>query len=238
LPNTYFQFKQFIIHQDKCAIKVCTDSCVFGAWAASFIVDKSFKNILDIGTGTGLLSLMLAQQTTTAITAIEIDTFAFEQAVQNFAISNFNKQIQTLHANLLDFVPENKFDFIICNPPFFENDLQSQQKNKNAAKHETTLTLNALSKKASALLQPDGYFAVLLPYHRAAYFTEVCANQGLYCQQSVSVRQSTQHSNFRTMALYSFYKAYTVQQNIAIKDEEGNYTPEFTNLLKAYYLNL
>ena len=127
-------------------MKVCTDSCLFGAWIASAIEDKniSAETILDIGTGTGLLSLMLAQKTNAGIDAVEIDTNAFEQATENVNASPWNKQIKVFKADIKKWNASLKYDLIISNPPFYENDLLPESEASSVAKHSAALTLEEL----------------------------------------------------------------------------------------------
>ena len=119
MSNNYFQFKQFTIHQDKCAMKVCTDACLFGAFVANEIQDKTINHILDIGAGTGLLSLMLAQKSNAAIDAVEIDKSTYEQAEENISQSSWKEKITVYNSGIADFYSNYKYDLIISNPPFF-----------------------------------------------------------------------------------------------------------------------
>src|SRR5437868_5022622 len=144
MPNNYFQFKQFIIQQDNCAMKVCTDACLFGAYIANELQSIPVNTILDIGAGTGLLSLMLAQKTTAVIDAVEIDNAAFEQAKENIAASPWKEKINTYHADISTFKTGKRYEHIISNPPFFEDDLRSNDEKKNFAKHDSSLTLENL----------------------------------------------------------------------------------------------
>lgn len=219
-------------------MKVCTDGCLFGAWAADRLQNTPVKTVLDIGTGTGLLSLLLAQKTTAVIDAVEIDADAFAQAKENFAQPVWKEQLHITNTGITAFTPEKKYDCIISNPPFFEDDLRSPQKNKNAAKHDTTLTLPVLLQQVKRLLKEDGYFMVLLPYHRVDYFINESAGQQLFCNEKVLVKQTFKHNYFRGMLLFSANKTEPVTEDIIIKDETGNYTPGFTRLLKDYYLYL
>ena len=141
MANQYFQFKEFIIQQDACGMKVTTDGCLFGAWAASLIQSINPQQILDIGTGTGLLSLMLAQQTTATIDAVEIDEAAAVQANQNVASSKWKKQITIHQTNILNYSKNIQYDFIVTNPPFFVNDLRSNDAKRNLAMHSSHLSL-------------------------------------------------------------------------------------------------
>lgn len=238
MPNNYFQFKQFIIQQDKCAMKVCTDACLFGGWVADYLQNKSAHNILDIGAGTGLLSLMLAQKTNAAIDAVEIDKEAYEQAAENVQQSSHEKSIKIFHTSIDDFQPEYKYNFIISNPPFFEADLKSAQQNKNAAKHDTALTLDVLCQKVKQLLTDDGCFAVLLPYHRTNYFITESVKNNLHCIEMVLIKQTPRHDYFRSMLLLSFNKTAMTEKEITIKGADEKYSEAFIALLKDYYLYL
>ena len=238
MSNNYFQFKQFTIHQEQCAMKVCTDACLFGAWAADSLQNKPVESLLDIGAGTGLLSLLLAQKTTAVIDAVEIDADAFAQAKENFLQSPWKERLHIINTDITGFSAGKKYDCIISNPPFFEADLKSPQQNKNAAKHDTRLTLPVLLQQVNQLLNKDGYFAVLLPCHRVDYFITESLQHNLFCIEKVLVRQTPKHTYFRGMLLFSANKTETANKEICIKDGLGNYTPEFISLLKEYYLHL
>src|SRR4026209_1473778 len=122
MPNNFFRFKQFTVHQEQCTMKVCTDSCITGAWVADYILRNQLQvlNCLDIGTGTGLLALMLAQKTGMLIDGVEIDNDAFVQATENFADSPWEKRLHSFHADITTFPTSKEYDLIISNPPFFE----------------------------------------------------------------------------------------------------------------------
>src|SRR5262245_58656662 len=144
MPNSYFQFKQFVIHQEHCAMKVTTDGCLFGAWVAASKAGNAAagKHVLDIGTGTGLLSLMYAQKHPHAqIDAIEIDEAAAQQAADNFAASPWQKRLQLIHSDIKDYRPSHPYDTIISNPPFYENQLSSGNAKKNMAHHSSSIGL-------------------------------------------------------------------------------------------------
>ena len=168
MPNAYFRFKQFTIHQDGSVMKVCTDSCVLGAWSAMHAGEC--QRILDIGTGTALLSLMLAQKSSAPIDAIEWDPEACAQARENIRDSPWPTQIQIIQADARTYRSPLSYDFIISNPPFFESDLWSPDDKKNLAKHGASLTLEALLGVIKTNLRPKGVFTILLPFHRSEYF--------------------------------------------------------------------
>ena len=240
MKNTYFQFKQFIIHQGKTSMKVCTDSCLFGAWVAKILEEKQMepKNMLDIGTGTGLLSLMLAQKTTGSIDAIEINQSSFEEASANFSESKWPTRLQAHHVDLNDYGTNIKYDLIISNPPFFENDLMSNNSEKNLAKHDSGLTLENLLTKVTGMLTPNGYFAVLLPFHRIAQFIDLAQENEFYLQEKMLVKQTSSHAFFRGMLLFGWTEKLVIQKEITIKNTENEYSCNFTHLLNDYYLKL
>jgi tRNA1Val (adenine37-N6)-methyltransferase len=228
MPNTYFRFKQFTVHQDKSAMKVCTDACLFGAWVAQRI---NAEKILDIGAGTGLLTLMLAQQSGATIDAVEIDEHAFEQASENFNASPWASRLKVFHSSIQEFTGE-QYDLIISNPPFFNNDLKSVDGKRNLALHSQALGLEELVASVKRLLADKGAFAILLPFHRAAYFEELAEKNKLYVKEKVLVKQSPAHDFFRVMYLLSNIDPppETLQSEIVIND------PLFKELLKEYYL--
>lgn len=238
MSNNYFQFKQFTIHQDQCAMKVCTDACLFGALVANEIQLDNTKHILDIGTGTGLLSLMLAQKNNATINAVEIDSAAFEQATANIALTPWKDNISIYNTDITTFYPDKKYDFIISNPPFFETDLKSNDAKKNAAKHDTTLTLTDLIENINRLLNHDGYFAVLIPFHRCEYFETAASTFGFHLAKKIAVKQTPKHNYFRAVLFFSKQSADQKEIAMQIKNEAGNYSEAFIALLKDYYLHL
>lgn len=220
-------------------MKVCTDACLFGAWVANeFAANNKVKFCLDIGAGTGLLSLMLAQKTTASIDAVEIDTAAFEQAKENSCQSPWGEKISIVNTDISTFETNKKYECIISNPPFFEGDLKSSSSNKNAAKHDTTLTLQQLLQVVDKTLHQEGYFAILLPYHRAEFFIEAAAKFTLYPTKKVLIKQTPRHNYFRAILLFTRQQKKVNIEEIIIKNEANNYTEVFTGLLKDYYLFL
>ena len=210
MSNTYFQFKQFKIEQDKCAMKVCTDSCLFGAWLH---VEENVKTILDIGCGTGLLTLMLAQKSAAKIDAVEIDASAYLQAKQNIESSIFSNNISIFNEDILQFSAQIKYDLIVCNPPFYQ--------------------------KVKKLLHTNGKFAILLPYFRAMEFENKCNTNQLYIERKLLLKQTPTHTYFRVCYMVGLQKTKEIQlDTLTIKDENNEYTSSFISLLKPYYLNL
>ena len=225
-------------------MKVSTDSCIFGALVSKLFVDHALKTkeainqFLDIGTGTGLLSLMLAQKNMTLIDAVEIDISAFTQASDNFISSPFAERISIFNEDILKYNPGKKYHGIICNPPFFEGDLKSADVSKNAAKHDTTLTLKQLLKAVKNLLKSDGLFAVLLPFHRIREFELEAFALNIFLQEKILVRHTLKHPYFRGVLIFSTIENAIVTRELTIKNSDNQYTPEFIDLLKDYYLYL
>lgn len=218
-------------------MKVCTDACIFGAVVSAQAANNPpIKNVLDIGTGTGLLSLMMAQKKEAPIDAIEIDTSAFLQAAKNFKHSPWSKKLTILNTDVLEFYPEKKYDLIISNPPFYEGDLKSDNRKKNAAKHDTTLTLEKLLQAIDRCLSPGGSFAVLVPYHRINFFIELANTSGFFLNQQLLVQHTAMHPFFRGILFFSRNETAIQKQGLIIKNEMGTYTTAFTDLMKDYYL--
>lgn len=237
MANNYFQFKQFTVYQQHCAMKVCTDACILGAYSSG-IINGSTANILDIGTGTGLLSLMLAQKTTAGIDAIEMDEAAARQANENVQTSPWAGRIKVIHTAVQQFNSSKKYDLIISNPPFFENDLKSTNEEKNNAKHDTSLTLLELANAINENLSGDGFASILIPYHRTNYFKEISEDAGLYIHEILKVQQSPKHTFFRSIIVLAKQKGNYKEDTLFIHDDQRQYSEGFTVLLKDYYLKL
>jgi tRNA1Val (adenine37-N6)-methyltransferase len=241
MANPFFQFKQFIIQQDRCAMKVTTDGCLFGAWAGEKVRSKKSKvrNILDIGSGTGLLALMIAQKVNANIDAIEIDKDAFEQAKENIAASPWAERINIFHADAKEFIFPGKYDVIISNPPFYEKELKSDNIKKNIA-HHGGLSLNELLSVIKKKLFADGKFYLLLPYKRNTEIERLVPLNDLSITQKTLVRQSVKHDSFRIMieGRHKQVEEKIIMDEISICNDQQQYTIEFIKLLKAYYLYL
>lgn len=237
MPNPYFQFKQFTIYQDQCAMKVCTDACILGAWFAEKISSNS--TVLDIGSGSGLLMMMLAQKNKANIHGIEIDLPSFKQLEENINHSKWKDKLKAFCGDARTFAFPGQYDFIITNPPFFENDLQANEENLNVAKHSKLLTLQELVKVIDRNLNRKGSFGILLPFHRVDEFTRLCNDHGFQLSEQMLVKQTPFHNYFRAVLHFSRQAdKFTSRHELCIQDGKTNYTPEFTELLKDYYLYL
>ncbi len=235
MANTYFQFKKFKVEQENAAMKVCTDSCIFGA----LIKPQDFKNILDIGTGTGLLSLMLAQRSEALIDAVEIDKEAADQAKQNVKNSPWADKITVYAQSIQEFSAsgEKKYDLIISNPPFYSNSLKSEDEKINTAHHSTSLSIDDLMGAVVKLLLPQGLFIVLLPPYEAELLREEAIAYNLFTSSIVKIKDNEKAKVLREITVFSYgLNVPSVAEFVIKKDDQ--YSAEFVNLLKEYYLNL
>lgn len=222
--------------QDQCGMKVTTDACLFGAWAAN--VSKTPQYILDIGGGTGLLSLMLAQKHAATIDCIEIDKNAFEQTCLNIKASPWQENVRPHHTDIGQYSTCKKYDLIISNPPFHEHHLISDDLSINLARHSDKLDLLQLFKSADQLSNDDAQLFILLPHYRKNECLQLAQKKGWYLHQVAEVRQTSHHEYFRIMVCMGKNKSEIRQHEIIIKNETGEYTSVFKQLLKEYYLFL
>jgi tRNA1Val (adenine37-N6)-methyltransferase len=235
--NSHFQFKQFTIQQDQCAMKVCTDACVLGAWTN---VDNADR-ILDVGTGTGLLSLMIAQRNTyAAIDAVEIEAEAFFQAGENVHKSPFKGRIQLYHEAIQDFESEHQYDLIVTNPPFFQSDLRSPAQKVNQAHHAETLDFSELLHAIKRLLKPEGRFSVLLPVEEGAQFKALANEQDWQLKREMTLFHKPDKKPLRTLIEFQNQSSpvqEVLTETLNIYEADGvTYDPKFRKLLKDFYL--
>lgn len=241
MPNTYFQFKQFRIEQHRCSMKVCTDACIQGAYAADWLTqrNKVMKHILDIGTGTGLLTLMLAQKEPSVhFDAIELNQQAYLQAKENFTRSPWSGNISVIHGDIKTVEAHQQYDFIICNPPFYEDEMKSLTAYKNQSKHSTSLRHEELAQTVSNLISESGDFCVMLPEKQFNRFILLLEKDNLYPSHLVKIRQTPLHPWFRIIGFFNNKKNYSRADELTISDGKGKYTSQFKDLLKDYYLYL
>ncbi len=237
MSNTYFQFKQFRIDQDRCAMKVTTDACIQGAWTP---ILPGVKRVLDIGTGTGLLALLLAQRNQQiTVDAIEFDAQAAGQAADNVNASPWKDRINIVEADVRGYRAADKYDLIITNPPFFNNSLLSEKDSKNMARHTLSLTYTELIAAVQANLSDDGYVSIMLPFTECAQWKDLASAQSLYEFERLSVSHKPNGSIKRVVGLFRKSETRSLRENVlVIKGDDNVYTPGFTDLLSPFYLDL
>jgi len=240
MTDTAFQFKKFVIEQDKCAMKIGTDGVLLGAWAD---VDGANK-ILDIGTGTGVIAIMAAQRTTDAqVHAVEIDKEAFAQAQSNMQNSPWNDRLKTIHTSIQDFaqLSRDTYDLIISNPPFFSGGTFSQSHSRNEVRHTIKLPTGELLSSARRLLSDNGRFCVILPFIEGLRFQEQAQVYGFHCTKITEVKPKADKPVERL--LLQLERSHTplpiVKNQLVIQFEARNdYTEEYIALTKDFYLKM
>ena len=237
MSNTYFQFRQFRIEQQHCAMKVTTDACIQGAWTP---IQPHVKRVLDIGAGTGLVSLMLAQRNPgILIDAIELDTAATAQATENISASPWHDRICILQGDATNYPFPHKYDLIICNPPFFSNSLLSSTQQKTMARHTLSLSQNDLFTIINDNLTDDGYASILLPIAEYQQWHTLIKNNGWHEVGKLSVSHTPGAQVKRVVSLCSKnVMEIAGEHQLVIKDSNQQYTPDFTALLSPFYLQL
>lgn len=227
-----FQFKQFFIEQDKCAMKVGTDGVLLGAWAK--IKDG---NVLDIGSGTGLIALMVAQRNKNAfIDAIDVEENAFIQSTINYNNSKWKGRVFAHHIALQDYASDKKYDTIISNPPFFNSTYQPKDQKRSIARQNTLLPFEQLAFHVDRLLKDDGVFSVILPVEEEA-FVEIAKKHLLHLNKKVNVFPNTKKACKRVLLEFSRKEDEVVEENLIVEtDKRHVYSFEYELLTKDFYL--
>ncbi|MFR9523719.1 MAG: methyltransferase [Rikenellaceae bacterium] len=229
-----FTFKEFVVHQDKTAMKVGTDGVMLGAWAA---IDPSDDNILDIGTGTALIALMMAQRSGARVDAVEIDSSSAEQAQENVTASKWSNLIEVHHININDFDQNFRYDQIVCNPPYFSDSLLPPNSERAVARHTINLSFDELIAAVERLISREGKFSLILPVQELEAF-EHCAKGKLFLWRKCYVRSRVGGDCKRILGEYRLSQPERVEiEDIAIRESETNeYTAEYKELTKDFYL--
>lgn len=232
-----FQFKEFTIEQDQCAMKIGTDGVLLGAWVP---IDNQFS-ILDLGTGTGVISLILAQRSSAElIEAIEIDGPAFEQAVTNFENSDWGDRLFCYHASLQEFAQEidDRYDLIVSNPPFYTDANPSENKERATARFEDAMPFEHLTYAASKLLDDNGKFAVIIPYKEEGNFIKLAKQQSLLLNRVCRVKGTEKSTIKRSLLEFSFTEKEIIEENLIIEIDRHVYTEAYQSLVKDFYLKM
>lgn len=239
MANNYFQFKQFIIQQEKAAMKVGTDGVLLGAWACV----ENCHRILDVGTGTGLIALMLAQRNKKAeIQAIDIDEGAVLQAKENFIASPWNERLAVEQISVQNYKAEytNKFDHIVSNPPYFNNSLKNNNQSKAMARHTHMLSFRELINSAILLTNENGKLSVVLPYGSEIDFCKTAQDEGFSLSRILRIKPTPKKSYSRVLIELTKQDKVTLYEEEMIIEDKGRhaYSDKYIELTKAFYIKM
>ena len=234
-----FQFKQFSVHQDKTAMKVGTDGVLLGAWAP---IDHNPFSVLDIGAGTGIIALMLAQRThAEQIDALEIDEDAYEQAVDNFENSPWGDRLFCFHAGLDEFIeePEDEYDLIVSNPPFYAEDYKTESEQRDLARFQDAMPFEELVEAADLLLSENGIFALIIPFKEEDDFIALAKEFELYPLKITRVKGNLTSPVKRSLLAFSRNQIdELIIDELIIEIDRHIYTPKYIELTKDFYLKM
>ena len=234
-----FQFKQFSVNQDQTAMKIGTDGVLLGAWTP---IDNNPKSVLDLGTGTGIIALMLAQRCDAEqIDALEIDENAYEQAVENFEGSPWGDRLFCFHAGLDEFIddPEDEYDLIVSNPPFFSEDYRSANEQRDLARFQEAMPFEELVEAADLLLSENGIFSVIIPFNEEDRFIELCAEVELFPIKVTRVKGAQNTKIVRSLLAFKRYElSVLTADELVIEISRHEYTAEYIALTKDFYLKM
>ena len=238
MSGSTFQFKEFKVKQDRCAMKVGTDGVLLGAWAD---IPEHVNSILDIGTGTGVIALQLAQRSDASIIdALEIEPQAFEQAVENFENSQWADRLYCYHASLQEFVKEidEKYDLIISNPPYFNDTFKDLDKQRALARHTQELPFNELLEGVSKIMSADGSAAFIIPFKEEANFLELAKIKNLFPVRISRYRGNAKSDLIRSLVELKNKVTTTTQDEFFLEHSRHEYTDHYKSLVKDFYLKL
>jgi tRNA1Val (adenine37-N6)-methyltransferase len=234
-----FQFKQFSVEQDRTAMKIGTDGVLLGAWTP---IENNPFSILDIGTGTGIIALMLAQRSSAEqIDALEIDEAAYEQATDNFENSHWNDRLFCFHAGLDEFVeePEDEYDLIVSNPPFYSEDYKSSSDQRDLARFQDAMPFEDLIEAAALLLSENGIFSVIIPFKEESTFLALAKEYELFPLKITRVKGTPTSEMKRSLLAFSRNETPNFPfDELIIETARHIYTPEYIELTKDFYLKM
>ncbi len=217
-------------------MKVGTDAVLLGAW----INPRRSKSILDIGTGSGIIALMMAQKSDAKIEAIDIDFDSIQEANTNFNNSSWSNNLNAIHISLSDFVKQTnkKYDLILSNPPYYENSLKSPSDKKNLSKHASTLPHKELLLGVKKLISPDGIFVVIIPYDLMSSFINAALIEGLYCNKKLVIYPTPKKPANRILIEFSLNRpSHLNEDELIIRNDSGNFTEEYKIFTRDFYLD-
>ncbi len=233
-----FTFKHFTVNQDQCAMKIGTDSVLLGAWSP---LDTAPFSVLDIGAGTGVLSLMLAQRSQAqVIDALEIDDQAYEQCVDNFEASPWGDRLFCYHADLAEFTEEieETYDLIISNPPFYSEDYKTDNDQRDLARFTDALPFEHLVSSVAQLLSENGVFSVIIPFKETSRFIALASEVQLYPNKILHVKGTATSETKRSLLAFSFRESAIKTETLVIETARHQYTAEYITLTKDFYLKM
>ena len=239
--NKPFHFKEFTIDQDKTAMKVGTDAVLLGAWCS---LESYPDTILDVGSGTGLISLMMAQRSDAeTIDAVEIDPNAYEQSVANFEKSDWSDRLFCYHCSYQDFSEEMKeedeeYDLIISNPPFYNDNFETNDTSRNTARFTSALSFKELLESTSKILSDSGVFTIIIPFKEEVTFVSLAGKYKLFLNRVCRVRGTDNSETKRSMLEFSFHLKELEETTIVIEKGRHEYTKEYVSLTKDFYLKM
>ncbi len=236
MANPYFKFKQFTVYHDRSSLKVGTDAVLLGAWADV----SGAKNILDIGTGSGVIALMLAQRSTAQIDAIDIDEESYKQAKENFIGSPWSDRLNVQNISLKDFASSTstKYDLIVSNPPYFTDSYKPADPQRFSARHNDQLPINELAENVTSLLNANGKFCVILPVKEAGLLVSTFRSFQIFPQKELAVFSFTGKEVFRKLILFGRGETTCSHDELIIETAPGQgYSKEYIELTKDYYMN-
>lgn len=236
-----FTFKEFTVHQDKTAMKIGTDAVLLGAWTS---LKNNPTTILDIGSGTGILALMLAQRSNAmTIDAVEIEENAYEQTVENFEKSDWADRLFCYNASFQDFVSEmieenEQYELIISNPPFYTTTFETENTPRNKARFTSSLSFENLLNGVSKLLSENGIFTSIIPFKEESNFVQIANKNGLFLNKVCRVRGNISSEIKRSLLEFSFEKLQIKENELIIETHRHQYTKKYIDLTKDFYLKM
>ncbi|MBQ8673592.1 MAG: methyltransferase [Bacteroides sp.] len=233
MSNAYFKFKQFTVFHDRCAMKVGTDGVLLGAWAPL----EGCRRVLDVGTGTGLIALQIAQRAPEVmVTAVEVDEAAAQQAAENVAASPWADKVAVVCADFRQYVSVERFDLIVSNPPYFVDALKCPDRQRNAARHAGGLNYDLLFRSAAQLLQDRGGVALIVPAEAEAHVGECAGVHGFFLCRLMRVYTKPGKPCRRLLMLFRQLPSPCIEESLCLADEENRRSAAYTALTQDFYL--
>lgn len=239
--NKPFQFKEFTIHQDKTAMKIGTDAVLLGAWCS---VENYPDTLLDVGSGTGVIALMLAQRSDAmTIDAVELDENAYEQTVENFEQSDWGDRLYCYHASFQEFAEEMQeeeevYDVIVSNPPFYTDEFETEDEARNKARFTSSLSFKELIENSVKILSETGKFSVIIPYKEEQSFVSIALENSLYLNRVCRVKGNPTSEIKRSLLEFSFQQKELKEEELIIEISRHQYTKEYIELTRDFYLKM